>query len=125
LLRTLNEDDSSIRSVSFSENGKWLVYGVSNYISDKHSIKIWDAESWQLQRSFEVDNVSYIALSPNDQLVATPRQMWDMSGRRLPRLDFEGYPLAFSPDGVWLASSGDNFSVKLWDVASMQLQNVF
>jgi len=70
--------------------------------------------------------VSAVAISPNGQVAATTSGtttfLWELtSGQQLRTFsvpDVSMSSLAFSPDGRWLAASGDDLLVHVWEVAT-------
>ena len=126
LLHTLEEHAGDVTSVAFSPNGKTLVSG-----SRDTTTRLWDTDTGQLLRTFRMIPKNYIVLSgsygvnsvafsPDGKLLATGSdnaiRLWDVStGERLASSGVDvGFAVAFSSDGVTLASGDGNGSVKLW-----------
>jgi WD40 repeat protein len=78
---------TSMRSVSFSPDGKYLAG------SRLHSVVVWDTTEWKEVREFQAREVQGTAETTNDV-----------------------YSVVFSPDGKYLASGGYNNAARVWDI---------
>jgi WD40 repeat protein len=118
---TLNHQDS-VRSISYSPNGKILASAGNDKI-----VKLWDIKLGRELHTLnghqkDVNSVSY---SPNGKILASASddqtiKLWDaVSGRELRTL--RGHrggvtKISYSPDGKTLASSSLDKTVKLWNI---------
>jgi WD40 repeat protein len=118
-------------ALAFSPDGRHLASG-----DNGGTVKLWDVAARALRATLPVsedqlfkDEVLALAFSPDGGTLAVAVnrvvQLWDVAtGKRLARLEeHQGKVkcLAFSPDGTRLASGSYDQTVRLWDVARLQM----
>ena len=131
LLRTFKGHTSGVRSVAFSPDGTRVISGSGKYYSSSgepdtdNTLKLWDAASGQLLRTFKghTAGVRSVALSPDDTRVISGSndgtvKLWHAATGQLLR-SFEGHrgaieSVAFAPDGTRFLSESHR-TLKLWD----------
>ena len=117
-------DRGEVTSVAFSPDGARVLSGEGN------KVKLWDAATGQLLRTFEGHSMSVrsVAFSPDGTRVLSGSDdktitLLDAATGQLLRT-FEGHSMsvrsvAFSPDGTRVLSGSE--TIKLWDAATGQL----
>jgi WD40 repeat protein len=127
LLRTIHYADKSARSISFSQNGKYVAIGFSD-----GSAKVWELQGTEPLNLIEVasfatdlrENVSNVLFSPDHtRLALTVNEtvtVWNIAGGTLLQTLRHTKPvhdLSFSVDGQFLATASE-FAAYIWDVPS-------
>jgi WD40 repeat protein len=118
----LEGHNDSVRSVSFSPDGKTLASG-----SADKTIKLWDLETGKEIRTLKGhDNyVNTISFSPDGKTLASGSgdktiKLWNLeTGKEIRTLkghDNYVYSVSFSPDGKILASGSSDKTIKLWNL---------
>ena len=116
------QNTGSVKSVSFSPDGKILASG---NIDD--TIQLWDVETGKQITSLSGhDDIVYsVSFSPDGKTLASGSEdktikLWDVeTGKQittLPGHDDIVYSVSFSPDSKTLASGSRDSTIKLWDV---------
>jgi WD40 repeat protein len=148
-VRILSSDESkeeshwskstSVRSLGFSPDGRMLASGHVSWM-EATEVRLWDTRAWNHFRTFRGDlyHISLDFSSDGKQLITggySGIKVWDLQAsefkhERVGHSDWIG-PVAFSPDGRFLASgSGDPVSefkssdsrVLIWDSHTGNLQ---
>ncbi|MGI9455372.1 MAG: protein kinase domain-containing protein, partial [Aeoliella sp.] len=119
--QTLESDQGDFDSLAWDSSGKSLVTVADN------QIKVWDATTWELKREFDKPSelLRHSALRPDGEFVATAQgdfiDIWRVAdGQRTRQLSGHSgivNRVAWSPDGQWLASGGQDQTIRLWNVA--------
>jgi len=120
----LETHSSSVRSVSFSPDGKTLASG-----NDDKTIKLWDITTGKEIRTLQGHSswVWSVSFSPDGKTLASGSgdktiKLWDITtGREI--LTLKGHSssvlsVSFSPDGKTLASGSGDKTIKLWDITT-------
>ncbi len=129
--KTFKRHTSSVNSVSFSKDGKYIASGSNDY-----TVKLWDVSTGKLVKKFKghtgwVTSVSfsndgkYIASGSGDQTV----KLWDVSTGKLLK-EFKGHSssvtsVSFSNDGKFIASGSYDYTVKIWEFSTEKLLKEF
>ena len=130
IVHTLKAHDRSVNKVTFSRKNILAT-------TSTDEVKLWDM-SGQCVASF-APNIWTIAFSPGDHhCLATGSDsghvtLWDLglrSSRPRERFSFAAHSknvtcLAFSPDGVHLATGSEDRTANIWEVASSTLVHTF
>lgn len=117
-LKKLVDLDAPIQSLAF--NGQLLVLGGG---AGPNAVHIWDVAKDRELGTLPVP-VWGVALSPDERRVLTvgdggAARVWDIASRKEPVLTLSGHEglvrgAAFSPDGQWIATCGDDKTL-VWD----------
>ena len=131
LKNTLIGHTSSVRSLSFSPDGKTLASG-----SLDKTIRLWDVSTGLLRQTLigHTEGVNDVCFSPDGQILATVGTgsvrgevwLWDATGEQkiIPAGPSPPLRVSFSPDGKTLAIAihRDN-RVHLWNIASNEYRS--
>jgi WD40 repeat protein len=113
LLQTLAGHTGWVRSVRFSPDGTLLAS-----VGDDQTIKLWNV----------LNDLTKLPTQTESEVWAITEDLARLSGQLLKTLQGHTSPVlsvAFSPDRSTLASSGADYTVKLWNIWSGQLLNTF
>jgi WD40 repeat protein len=120
--------DRLIHSIGLSRDGRILATcgsSINNEFVDP--VRIWDAPTGALRRSFAAENIHGrpMALSPDGSILATGGKsvwLWDVAtGKQLRQLTGHlkrTQSIIFSADGRRVISGGSYGTTNIWDVAS-------
>ncbi|MBG0785453.1 MAG: protein kinase [Anaerolineaceae bacterium] len=115
------DSESNLNFIDYSSTCNWMVMGGYN-----GAIEVWDINSSELIQSFQADDVYALSISPDCQWVVTSRGYnGEADLRSLPSSEI-AYTLTEHDDMVWdfdfssnsqyLASTGRDSSIILWEV---------
>ena len=132
VIDTLKGHLSVVKSVAYSQNGKYLLTGSK----DKTAI-LWDANTKKIIHIFKVSitgEVNAVAFSPDSQLLATASSdktaiLWDITSKK-PLRKFIGHEkglsaIAFSPKGDLLLTGSYDYTAKVWSLTKGNLLRTF
>ncbi|RKU06972.1 hypothetical protein C6501_18080 [Candidatus Poribacteria bacterium] len=122
-----------IGSIAFSPDGRILAS------SSYSEIDLWDAATGKQKTTLMGEgSFNQLMFSPNGQILATINisgiKLWDINTKNFQdpelRCTITGYTprvhsIAFSPDGKTLASGYERENIRLWDVSSGNVKQVF
>jgi WD40 repeat protein len=126
LIQTLQPADETlsgpVSDVAFSADGRYFA------ASRRSEVKVWDVATWQVVASMTAGTapVMSFGFSPDASAIVTASigqaRIFDFSGKPPGELAFDGTlgsgaRVAFSPDGRYVAASGDTSVV--WDVTGV------
>jgi WD40 repeat protein len=123
--------DSDVLSVAFSPDGKFVASG-----SADHTARVWDVMTGEeISRMTHEGDVPIVAFSPDGKYLVSSgcnklessnicfqdsARVWEVStGKEIARMthDYQILAIAFSPDGSYVVSGGDN-TARIWEAAT-------
>jgi WD40 repeat protein len=111
LLQRLTGQRTTITSLAFSPDGKWLATSARD-----RSLKIWNTQSWKLEREASDYLISYDEILTAEEAKKAkdriPPQSW-LSG------------IVFSPDSQLIIGGGGDALVRIYDVKTAKLKRFF
>jgi WD40 repeat protein len=126
VLATLRGHMQGVNAVCFSPDGRLLATG-----ADDGPIRLWDVQTHQPRSvlPWPGQGVMSLAFSPDGGLLAAGSvasgraRLWHWASRKvMATLVGRGVAvnLALSPDGRWLATAGQDYTLQLWDLAARE-----
>lgn len=126
-------DGCSVESLAASGDGRLLAAGGIDWLATGGStglLVVWELPTWREVAAFE-EGVTALAFHPSRKTLAFacldgPLRIWDLDAQE-PRLELpvpRGLvnALAFSPDGLLLASGGEDRCLRCWNSTTGALQ---
>ncbi|MBD0370238.1 MAG: serine/threonine protein kinase [Pyrinomonadaceae bacterium] len=126
----LGNCESSVRSVSFSPDGRFIASG-----SNDNKVRLWDCHAGQVtvlgQCDFHESGFSYVSsvkFSPDGKSIVSGSsdntvRLWEVPSGHMTILGRHEHAICsvdFSPDGRLIASGGNDGSIHLWETGAGQ-----
>ncbi len=114
--RILSGHSGWVTSVAISPDGNILASG-----STDGTIKLWNLHNAELLRTIDGQSTGIfsVAISPDGQTLASGSmkavKLWNINTGELIQTLAGRSPVAFSPEGQTLVSSGESSCIKIWD----------
>ena len=133
LNRALDGHTPAVSNITFGSSEKFLVSGRANYLNNGGlgTVRFWNLGTGEIFQTLRAPLESF-AISPDEKMLAvggnypnTKIQLLDVDTELVVH-ELEGNiyavtSLAFSPDGLILASGGYDYIVRIWDVSTGDL----
>jgi uncharacterized delta-60 repeat protein len=111
--------DSTVKSVAFSPDGKYIVSGGGT------TARVWEAKGDNETARMAQGTISYVAFSPDGKYVVSgsndkTARVWEAAtGKEIARMTHDGTvrSVAFSPDGRYVVSGGGTTAC-VWEAAT-------
>ncbi len=129
LIRTLEGNTSSVRTVAVTPDGRRAVSG-----SADGTLRLWDLESGQIIRAFEDqtgDSILAVAVTPDGRRALSGSwdgrlRLWDLESGEIIDAAVRGHgdrimTVAVMPDGRRALSGSDDQTLRLWDLESGEI----
>ena len=120
LIRSINAHNGAINSLTLSSDGKYFASGGTDNI-----VKIWDIESENCLKNIPISNniINTIKYSPNDNFLTfgSYEYLYILNTKQTKKIKkIVAHPgwiksICYSPDGMLIASSSTDKSIKIWD----------
>lgn len=131
-IATLQGHNRPVRKIVFSPNSRLLASG-----GDDGTVRLWNAQTGALLTSFGEDffraPITALAFTSNNALLGVGSLdaqlvLWEVSSRVLIARARDRHPildLAFSPEGLLLATAGRSNALSLWNVVGLSFRAQF
>jgi WD40 repeat protein len=120
------QHEASVRSVSFSPDGKTIVTG-----SGDGKVMLWDTDTSKMQRLLPAhnDSISSVKFSHDGKIIVSASadgeiKLWDSNGnpmRSIPKASTLITSAIFSPDNRFVATAGNDGKVVIIDISSRKV----